>query len=367
VMDLSSTAPDEKQQQQQQQQQTEDTSRPTMNAVFYTEYGTPEKLQFSANYPVPVPKDNQLLVKVFAASVNPIDWKMLQGFLKVIEFHKFPFVPLFDISGVVVQARKGSRFRKGDQVFAMAHFTSCGGAAEYIAIDEDYVAFKPENLTHVQAAAVPLAALTSYQALIDTADLKPGQRVLILGGATATGIFAIQIAKALSCHVTATASTRNIEVVRRMGAEVIDYTSQQWGKELAGQGFDVVYDTVGGELVWPTSFAVLKPDGIFVTISGDRQVPFTVPGALSLGFNILSRKVNSWLSINPRYHFITTNSNGEELSRIAHLINVGKISPLIDSTYPLQNLAEALNKSINGRPTGKIVIVVDPSCQNQEK
>jgi NADPH:quinone reductase-like Zn-dependent oxidoreductase len=248
-----------------------------MRAAVYREFGEVDKiLNIESDTTVPTIEADEVLVKVEATSINPFDWKRAKGLFQLVS-KKLPFIPLEDISGVVVQVGSNcQRLRVGDKVFGKTK--GGGAAAEYCAISECLVAQKPYTLSHEEAGSIPLAGLTALQAL-KKGKIKTGQKVLILGGSGGVGSLAVQIGKAHGAYVAATCSTKNVQWVRdHLGADqVIDYTQQDWVQVLKGQEFDIVFDTVGGG--WNDANMVAKSGSHFVTIVGDtkEQSKLTVP------------------------------------------------------------------------------------------
>src|SRR5258705_10320017 len=236
----------------------------TMKAIRIHRYGGPEVLQYE-NAPRPKPQDDEVLVRVHAAGVNPIDWKVREGHMKDFWPHKFPLILGWDLSGVVEELGRGvSRFKIGDEVYSIPDPTRNGAYADYIVVRESELALKPNSLHHIRAAAVPLAALTAWQSLFDTAQLQPGQRVLIHAGSGGVGHLAVQLAKWKGAYVFATASTKNQDLLRQLGVDkAIDYTQQRF--EDVARNIDIVLDTIGGE-TQERSWSVLKKDGVLVSL-----------------------------------------------------------------------------------------------------
>ena len=214
----------------------------TMKAIRIHNYGGPEVLQYE-DAPRPKPQADEVLIRVHAAGVNPIDWKVREGHMKDFWPHKFPLILGWDLSGVVEKLGRGvSRFKIGDEVYSLPDPTRNGAYADYIVVRESELALKPNSLHHIRAAAVPLAALTAWQSLFDTAQLQPGQRVLIHAGSGGVGHFAVQLAKWKGAYVFATASTKNQDLLRKLGVdEPIDYTQQRF--EDVARNIDIVLDT----------------------------------------------------------------------------------------------------------------------------
>jgi NADPH:quinone reductase-like Zn-dependent oxidoreductase len=307
----------------------------TMKAVIAHEYGSPEVLKLET-IPVPRPKENEVLVRVVASGVNPADPLIVSGkFAREFGTH-LPLIPGYDVAGVVEEVgAKVQRLKKGDAIYA--YLLWGGGWAEYCLTNEGEAAVKPASLTGVEAAAVPLAALTAWQALIDVAKVTKGQTVLIQGGSGGVGSFAIQIAKARGARVIAIASTANQDALRQLGAdECIDYTQTRF--EEKAHDVDIVLDTVGGETL-DRSYKVVKKRGIVVTIIGslDRAAP------QKYGIRI------SGLSSHP---------NSEELTEITKLIEAKKIRPLVSQVRPLSEAVDATRQAETHHTRGKVVLKV---------
>src|SRR6266576_1826034 len=235
---------------------TAESATPTMKAVVIHEYGGPEVLKYE-DIPRPEPKDDQLLIRVIAAGVNPVDGMIRSGMFAKEGNRAFPIILGGDVAGVVEKVgRKITKFKVGDPVFAYVSLDNSGGYAQYALVTEHEAAPKPNSLTYVEAAAVPVVALTAWQALIDTAKLSHGQTVLIHGGSGGVGTFAIQIAKARDAKVIATASTANQDLLKGLGADVvIDYTKQKF--EDVAKDVDVVLDSVGKDTL-ARSYGVVR-------------------------------------------------------------------------------------------------------------
>src|SRR6476660_8552590 len=232
----------------------------TMKAIRIHNYGGPEVLQYE-DAPRPQPQAGEVVVRVHAAGVNPIDWKVREGHMKDFWAHKLPLILGWDFSGVIEKVGSGAtKFKKGDEVYSVPDASRDGAYAEYIVVRESELALKPKSLHHVRAAAVPLAAVTAWQALFDAGQLKRGQRALIHGGSGGVGHIAVQLAKWKGAHVIATASTKNHELLRELGAdETIDYTRQRF--EDVARNVDIVLDLIGGE-TQERSWSVLKKGGV---------------------------------------------------------------------------------------------------------
>src|SRR5882757_6781663 len=309
----------------------------TMKAIRIHNYGGPEVLQCE-DAPRPKPQAGEVLVRVKAAGVNPIDWKVREGHMKDFWPHKFPLILGWDLSGVVEEVGPGvSRFKIGDEVYSIPDPTRDGAYADYIVVRESELALKPNSLHHIRAATVPLAALTAWQSLFDTAQLQPGQRVLIHAGSGGVGHFAVQLAKWKDAYVFATASTKNQDLLRKLGVdEPIDYTQQRF--EDVARNIDVVLDTIGGE-TQERSWSVLKKGGNLVSLVH----PPSEERAKELGVRAV---------------FLGGKSNGAQLAEIAKIIELGKLAPIIDRILPLSEARRAHQLSQSGHTHGKIVLRV---------
>jgi NADPH:quinone reductase-like Zn-dependent oxidoreductase len=312
-------------------------AKPAMKAVVIREHGGPEVLKYE-DVPRPEPKDDQLLIRVIAAGVNPVDASIRSGKYAKYFGTTLPWIPGFDVAGVVQQTGpKITKFKTGDSVHAMISPSGGGGYAEYAVVTETESAPKPKSLNHVEAAAVPGVALTTWQALIDTAKLSAGQTVLIHGGSGGVGTFAIQIAKARGARVIATASTANQALLKELGADVaIDYTTQKF--EQIAKNVDVVLDSVGGD-TRARSYDVVKKGGIIVSIVGRvDQAELEKRGIRGAA-----------LSVEP---------NSEELAEIGQLIDEKKIKVIVSQMFPLSEARKAQEQVATGHTRGKIVLKV---------
>jgi NADPH:quinone reductase-like Zn-dependent oxidoreductase len=309
------------------------TAKQTMKAVQIHAYGGPEVLQYE-DVPQPQPKANEILVRVHAAGVNPIDWKLREGFLSA----PLPMILGIDFSGVVEAVGSGiTKYRFGDAVFGQVGDES-GGYAEYALALESAVARKPERLDHLRAAALPVAGLVPWQALFDTAQLTAGQTVLIHGAAGGVGGFAVQFAKWKGARVIGTASGAHVEQVRQLGAdEVIDYRKTKF-EEIA-RNVDVVLDTIGGE-TQERSWQVLKRGGVLASLV---QPPSPEKAAAH----------------GARGFFVRQTPNGEQLAIIAGLVVDGKVKVNVETVLPLTQAAKAQELSKTGHSGGKIVLEVN--------
>jgi NADPH:quinone reductase-like Zn-dependent oxidoreductase len=323
-------------------------------------YGSARHSLFLREAPLPRPAAGEVLVKVAAASLNPIDYKLLRGDLRVVQRLRFPFVPGFDAAGVVAGIGEGAdRFRVGDEVFLRASRDTLGAFAEYTVQPEAFIALRPRNVDMVGAASLPLVALTTVQALVDRAQARPGQRLLVHAGAGGLGSFAIQYAKHLGLVVETTTSAKNADWVRSLGADrVICYDREDYRQ--GGVAYDIVFDTLGGEHVL-AGFEVLKPGGVLVSVAGppDREMAarFGSNPLLRLAMWAMSRKAYAAARRrNARYYRFLTESSGAQLADIARLVEQGLVQPRIDSVFAFADAVAAYERLAAGRARGKIVL-----------
>jgi len=311
--------------------------KPTMKAMVIHEYGGPEVLKYE-DVPRPEPKGDQILIRVIAAGVNPVDGMIRSGMFAKDGNRAFPIILGGDVAGVVEKVgSKITKFKAGDPVFAYISLDDSGGYAQYALVTEREAALKPKSLSYVEAAAVPIVALTAWQALIDTARLSEGQTVLIHGGSGGVGTFAIQIAKARGAKVIATASTAKQDLLKELGADVaIDYTKQKF-EEIA-KDVDVVLDSVGKDTL-AHSYGVVKKGGFIVTlVARIDQAELDNHGIRGAS-----------LSVEP---------NSDELAEIGKLIDEKKIKVVVSQTFPLSEARKAQEQAATGHTRGKIVLKV---------
>lgn len=330
---------------------TSTTSIPTtFKAYEYAAYGPPtEVLKINAAATHATLQPAHVRVKVHSAALNPVDAKLVEEHgLRMTGSSPTPdkrYRIGFDGAGTVVEVGIGATHTVGEEVYFMTSFSSFGTFAEYIDVDETFVARKPTNLSFDEAASVPLVALTSHQALVQHAQLQRGERVLVLGGSSATGIFAIQLAKALgAAHVTATTSSRNAAFVQSLGAdEVIDYTQHKWADVIAAHSLHVVYDCGVEPTSWNTGDAqrvlVRDDSGRFVTL-----LPFGPSAPSTFGAKCIGT--------------ILASPSAEHLDVITRHIEAGEVKPVIDSVYPFTDLLAAIAKQDTQRAVGKLVLQV---------
>lgn len=331
-----------------------------MRAIIAERYGGPEVLELADDIPVPQPGPNGVLVRVHATSINPLDWKLRAGWFSGLWKLRFPVIWGCDVSGVVETIGSAvTLFKPGQQVYGFKQGkvgqTYRGTYAEYAVLPENTLALKPGALTHRQAAAVPLAATTAWQALVSQGKIKPGSKVVVHAAAGGVGVFAVQIAKSFGAFVAATAGPNNLEFLRQLGADkVIDYTRERMEDHLSG--FDVVLDGVG-EAVWASSLRVLRTGGRLITLA----IP--TPHGPTSRLRFLSTAIASLLpattrALLRRKAFLMTQvkPRGGDLEKISALIEAGKLKPVVERTYSFDQISEAHRESENGHVRGKLVL-----------
>ena len=323
-----------------------------MKAIVYERYGSPDVLELK-EVEKPTPKDNEVLVKVHAASANAADWHIMRGepFLVRLMVGGLlkPKIKILgaDIAGrVEAVGRNVKQFQPGDEVFGDISDCGWGGFAEYVCVSEDALVLKPASTTFEEAAAVPLAAVTALQGLRDKGQIQPGQKVLINGASGGVGTFAVQIAKSFGAEVTGVCSTSKLDMVRSIGADqVIDYTQEDFTKN--GQRYDLILAANGYHSIWDYKRA-LRPKGIYVAAGGSMAQIFQ---AMLLG---------PWISMtgSKKMGNFITKPNKKDLVFIKELLEAGKVVPVIDRRYPLSEVAEALRYLEEGHARGKVVITM---------
>ncbi|OBC12628.1 NADPH:quinone oxidoreductase [Mycobacterium sp. 852013-50091_SCH5140682] len=333
-----------------------------MKAFVVARYGKNEVR--AAVVPEPTVGERDVLVKVSAAGVNPLDIMVRNGEFKQLLKYKAPFVLGHDVSGVITRVGPGVRgFAVGDEVYARPRDLRIGAFAEHIAIDQDDVALKPASLSLHEAAAVPLVALAAWQILVEKAKIQPGQKVLIHAGAGGLGSTLIQLARHLGAHVATTASSARAGLVRELGAdEVIDYTSQDFSQILSG--YDLVVDSVGGENL-TKSLGVLAPGGLAISVTGPPDAGFAqqlgAPKPFEFVLSFLSRKVRKTAKkIGVRYSFFFMHASGAQLRELAALYDAGHLRPVIDTTFTFDQTLQALAYVEDGKAkAGKVIVTLD--------
>jgi NADPH:quinone reductase-like Zn-dependent oxidoreductase len=332
-----------------------------MKAFALTRYGKKDTVS-AVERAVPDLRDDDVLVQIHATSVNPLDLKIRNGELKPLLPYNLPLVLGNDLAGIVVKTGpRVRRFAPGDAVYAKPRQDRIGTFAEYLAVNENDVAKKPASVDMNEAAALPLVSLTAWQALVDKAQLRPGQKVLIHAGSGGLGTIAIQLAKHLGATVATTTGTQNVEWVRKLGADiVIDYKTQDFATEL--RDYDLVLDTQGGKTL-DRSFQVVKPGGAVISVAGPPEPTF----AREFGANWLLVQAMRALSFSVRrkakqrsvtYSFLFMTANGDQLRELATLVDAGVIRPVIDRVYPFGSTLDALAYVESGHARGKVVVNV---------
>ena len=321
-----------------------------MKAAVCSRYGPPDVVQIT-DVEKPVPKDNEVLIEVRAASVNPFDWHLMRGTPYIVRIMAGLLKPKdkrlgVDVAGQVeAVGRNVTQFKPGDEVFG-----ACRGAfAEYACTSESALVMKPDNVTFEQAASAPVAAFTALQGLRDKGQIQPGQKVLINGAAGGVGTFAVQIAKWFGADVTGVCSTRNADMVRSIGADrVIDYTQEDFTK--SGQRYDLFFDCVGNHSLLACR-RVLNPKGIYIVVGGPDG-RWLGPLARMIKTLVLSRFVSQNLVM-----FLARRSK-EDLTIMHELMKAGKVTPVIDKRYKLSEVPEAIRYLEEGHARGKVVITL---------
>ncbi|ETY73329.1 NADPH:quinone reductase [Lactiplantibacillus fabifermentans T30PCM01] len=329
-----------------------------MQAAQITHYHQPQPQIMTIPRPTMGPDD--VLVKIQAASVNPIDIKTKNGGLRMLLKYDMPLTLGNDFAGEVVAVGAAvQQFQVGDAVYGRPQKNRIGTFAEYIAVAASDLALRPTNLTVAQAAAIPLVGLTSYQALHDVLALQPGQKVLIQAGAGGVGTIAIQIAKQLGAFVATTTSARNFDLVRQLGADqVIDYHTTDFSQVL--HHYDAVFDTLGGSSL-EQAFKIVKPGGRIVSVSGLPNERFAkaygLPHWKQVAFRLASRRLMQLeKQTGVDYEFLFMRPSGDQLALLTKMIEAEKLSPIVDKLFPLSEIAAAFNYSHAGKAHGKIII-----------
>ncbi len=330
-----------------------------MKVLQLTGYGDIKSNVAFAEAKKPSIKDNQVLIAIHSAALNPIDYKIIEGHLKQVIKLSFPSPIGFDVAGIVVEkGAKVTHLKVGDEVYSRVPTDAPGTLAEYISVDSEVVSLKPSNLSFSEAASLPLVGLTTIQSF-NKVHLKSGDKVLIHAGSGGIGTFAVQYAKSKGAYVYTTTSTKNVGWVKKLGADrVIDYKTEKYLDIV--KNIDVVYDTLGGEYT-ADAFKVIKTGGKVVSLAGDIDDET----AKELGLNKLIRFI---LSLKRRkitkltkqksayYKYLAMTANGQQLNDLKKLVEANSIKPVIDKTYPFTDVVEALLHQKSGRAKGKIVI-----------
>lgn len=331
-----------------------------MKAFVLTRYGGPEATELR-EVPAPAPGPGDLLVRVHAAGLNPVDFKTRDGMLKIVQGYDMPVVMGNELAGVVTACGANvTGFATGDRIFARVPKDRMGAFAEMAVVPADHVAHLPASLDFTAAAGVPLAGLTALQALRDELKLQPGSRVFIPGGAGGVGTFAIQIAKWLGAEVTTTASPRGRALVERLGADhVVDYTTQDFGDVV--QGMDGAFDLIGGDTL-EKCFSVVKPGATVVSVAGMPE-PRTATKDLGRGALLAALFWFASFALRAKarrhgvtYRYLFMHPSGTELAELAALIAQSKLEPVIDRIFPFADIAAAIAHLESGRAKGKVVV-----------
>ncbi|OWJ57995.1 NADP-dependent oxidoreductase [Paraburkholderia caledonica] len=330
-----------------------------MKALTFKRYGKTPEIGF-AEVPRPTLKPDELLVQVHAAGLNPIDNMIPSGTFKPVLKFELPATLGSDIAGVVTEVGSNvTRFKPGDAIFASLFDLGRGSIAEFAAVPESVAASKPVNLDFVQAAAVPMVGLTSWQALKERAHLQAGQKVFIPAGSGGIGTFAIQLAKHFGARVGTTTSTGNVQLVTSLGAdEVVDYKKQEFEKVL--DGYDVVVGTIRGDAI-EKSIGILRPGSKIVSLIGPLDAAFARARRLNfilrLVFGLMSRKIKRLAKKRDvAYSFLFMRPDGTQLSEIGELLKSEQLRPVIDKVFPFEQAKEALEYLAQGRAKGKVVV-----------
>ncbi|WP_429806715.1 NADP-dependent oxidoreductase [Ensifer sp. B1-9] len=338
-------------------------SSTTMRALVLTRYGGPDAAELR-HVPRPRPARGEVLVRVYAAGLNPIDYKTRQGALRVVQRYPLPIVMGNELAGVVEELGEDvTSFTPGDRVFARMPKDAMGGLAEYAVVPAKLLARMPASIDFCTAAGVPLAGLTALQALRNELDVKQGNRIFISGGAGGVGTFAIQLAKRLGAEVTTTASARGRALVEELGADVvIDYTTQRFEECL--HDMDGVFDLLGGEAL-ERSFGVVKRGGKVVSIAGMPE-PETARKDLGGGvfltalFWLASYRIRAVArKHDATYRYLFMHPDGAELAGLADLIETKAVRPVIDRVFPFKHVSEAFAYLESGRAKGKVVVEIE--------
>ncbi|WP_345721384.1 NADP-dependent oxidoreductase [Herpetosiphon gulosus] len=332
-----------------------------MKAFFIERYGNKDRVR-TGDLPIPELRDTDLLIQIHAAGVNPLDTKIRDGAFKAILPYRFPLILGNDVAGVVVKVgAKVQRFKLGDAVYARPAADRIGTFAEFIAINEADVAIKPKELSMAEAASFPLVGLTAWQALIEQAQLKKGQKVFIQAGSGGVGTIAIQLAKHVGAIVATTTSKANFDFVKRLGADiVIDYKTEDF--ETILKDYDVVLNSQEGTII-EKSLRVLKPGGTLISISGPPDPAFAQeigakwPVRMLLG--VLSYRIRKKAQQQQvRYSFLFMRASGEQLGELSSLIDAEIIQPVVDRSFAFEATKEALDYVETGRAKGKVVVTM---------
>lgn len=311
-----------------------------MKAAVIDRYGSPEVLEYR-DVQMPSPSGDRLLVKVYASSVNPVDWKIRRGNLQLLSGYNFPLVLGSDFAGVVeAVGDRVTQFQPGDKVYGAVNPLSGGAYTEYLTVPESSLALKPDKMSFEEAAAVPVAGITSFQALLNIGQIRPGYKVLINGASGGVGTFAVQIAKAMSAEVIGVCSTKNLELVQTLGSDrVIDYTQQDFTQET--REYDLIFDAVGKRSL-ANCQGTLKPGGMYIS---------TLPTLENLAQTVLTT-----LFPYKQARMVLAQPNTRDLEALQNWIEADKVYAVIDRVYPLAEIAKAHEYSEEEHAVGKIIL-----------
>ena len=309
-----------------------------MKAIQINGYGDNSVVALNEKATKPKVSAGKILVEVYSAGVNPVDWKIREGYLKGMMPLAFPATLGSDFSGVVAEVGEGvTNVKQGDEVYGIANAMTGGSFAEFIVVDAKALSLKPTRTTHTEAASLPLVGLSAWQALVEQINIRKGQKILVHGGAGGIGTIAIQLAKHLGVYVTTTASQKDIDYVKGLGAdEVIDYQNVRFEEKL--KAYDAVFDTAGGE-AYQKSFQVVKEGGIIVSMVEQPNKEL-----------MMKHKVTAKAQF--------TQPNADQLAKLASLVDNGVIKPHVDKSFSMEQAKETFSYQQTGSPQGKVVITV---------
>lgn len=331
-----------------------------MKAFIVNRYGKKEKLQLT-EVAEPSLNDNEVLVQIHASAINLLDTLIKNGDFKIFLPYKTPFINGHDMAGVITKVgKKVSKYKVGDEVYARPSDYKIGTFAEYIAVNENDLAFKPKIISMEEAASIPLVGLTSWQALVEISKLKKGQKVFIQAGSGGVGTFAIQLAKHIGAFVATTTSSANTALVKSLGADlVIDYKKEDFATIL--KDYDVVLHSNREAKVLENSLKILKPGGTLISLTGPPTPEFAKEIGLGRHLQMLmgllsmsTRRKAKKLNVN--FKFLFMRAEGKQLGEITSLIEAGKIRPIIDKEFPFEKVNDAMAYVETGRSKGKVVV-----------
>ncbi|PXY39873.1 NADPH:quinone oxidoreductase [Flavobacterium cheongpyeongense] len=333
-----------------------------MKAFIVEKYSKKEKLKLT-QVAEPIAKENEVLVQIHAAGVNLLDSMIKHGEFKIFLPYKTPIINGHDMAGTVVKVGSGvKKFKIGDEVYSRVGDYRIGTFAQYIAVNVSDLALKPKNLSMEEAGSIPLVGLTAWQALVEIANVKKGQKVFIQAGSGGVGTFAIQLAKHLGAYVATTTSTKNIDLVKSLGADlVIDYKTQEFSNLL--KDYDVVLHSNREKIVLEQSLGILKKGGQLISLVGPPTPEFAkeigLPWYLKLVTKLLSSSARKKAKkLNVSFKFLFMRAEGNQLGEITKLIEAGIIKPVIDKVFPFEQTNEALSYVETGRSKGKVVVKI---------